>query len=50
MFKKSPPYPECISDINNIQIDNAKDIDAVMPMYNLYCIYYIILYCIIYIQ
>ena len=25
----------CISEINNIQIDNAKDIDIVMPMYNL---------------
>ena len=25
----------CISEINNTQIDNAKDIDIVMPMYNL---------------
>ena len=25
----------CISEINNIQVDNAKDIDIVMPMYNL---------------
>ena len=25
----------CISERNNTQIDNAKDIDMVMPMYNL---------------
>ena len=25
----------CISEINRTQIDNARDIDAVMPMYNL---------------
>ena len=25
----------CISEINNTEIDNAKDIDIVMPMYNL---------------
>ena len=24
-----------MSNINNIQIDNAKDIDVVVPMYNL---------------
>ena len=24
-----------MSEINNTQIDNAKDIDVVMPMYNL---------------
>ena len=28
-------YTNCISEINNTQIDNAKDIDIVMPMYNL---------------
>ena len=27
--------PECISEINNTQIDNAKYIDIVMPMCNL---------------
>ena len=26
---------DCISKINNTQVDNAKDIDLVMPMYNL---------------
>ena len=29
------PFSDCISEINNTQIDNAKDLDAVMPMYNL---------------
>ena len=29
------PLTNCISEINNTQIDNAKDIDIVMPMYNL---------------
>ena len=29
------PFTNCISEINNTQIDNAKDIDTVMPMYNL---------------
>ena len=25
----------CISEINNTQVDNAEDLDIVMPMYNL---------------
>ena len=29
------PFIKCISDINNTQVDNAKDIDIVTPMYNL---------------
>ena len=29
------PFTKCISRINNTEIDNAKDIDIVMPMYNL---------------
>ena len=29
------PFTNCIKDINKTQIDNAKDIDIVMPMYNL---------------
>ena len=29
------PFTYCISEINNTQTDNAKDIDIVMPMYNL---------------
>ena len=35
MFKNCAPFTNCISEINNMQIDNAKDIDIVMPMYNL---------------
>ena len=34
-FKNCTPFANCISEINNIQVDNAKDIDIVMPMYNL---------------
>ena len=29
------PFTNCISEINHTQVDNAKDIDIVMPMYNL---------------
>ena len=29
------PFTTCISEINNTQVDNAKDIDIIMPMYNL---------------
>ena len=35
IFKNCVPFTNCISEINNTQIDNAKDIDIVMPMYNL---------------
>ena len=34
-FKNCAPFTNCISEINNTQIGNAKDIDIVMPMYNL---------------
>ena len=34
-FKNCAPFTNCISEINNTQIDNAKDVDIVMPMYNL---------------
>ena len=30
-FKNCAPFISCISEINNAQIDNAKDIDIVMP-------------------
>ena len=33
-FKNCAPFIHCISEVNNIQIDNAKYIDVVMPMYN----------------
>ena len=35
IFKNCAPFTNCISEINNRQIENAKDIDIVMPMYNL---------------
>ena len=35
IFKNCAPFTNCISEINNTQADNAKDIDIVMPMYNL---------------
>ena len=34
-FKNCASFTNCISEINNIQIDNCKDIDTVMPLYNL---------------
>ena len=34
-FKNYAPFTNCISEINNTQINNAKDIDIVIPMYNL---------------
>ena len=35
IFKNCAPFTDCISKINNTQIDTPKDIDIVMPMYNL---------------
>ena len=35
IFKNYAPFTNCISEINNTLIDNAKHIDVVMPMYNL---------------
>ena len=35
VFKNCAPFTDYISEINNIQIDHAKDTDVVMPMYNL---------------
>ena len=35
LFKHCAPFTKCISRINNADIDNAQDIDIVMPMYNL---------------
>ena len=34
-FKNNAPFISCISKINNTLIDNAGDLDIVMPMYNL---------------
>ena len=35
VFKNCAPFTDCISKINNTQIDNAKHIDVIMPIYNL---------------
>ena len=34
-FQNFVPYTNCISRIYNTQVDDAHDIDVVMPMYNL---------------
>ena len=34
-FKNNAPFINCISKINDAKIDNAEDLDVVMPMYNL---------------
>ena len=34
-FKNCAPFTNCISEIHNTQVHNAKDIDIVMPIYNL---------------
>ena len=34
-FKNNTLFFNCISKVNGIQIDNAEDLDVVMPMYNL---------------
>ena len=33
--KNNAPFTNWISKINNVLIDNAEDLDVVMPMYNL---------------
>ena len=35
VFKKNAPFINCVSKINGVQIDNAEDLDVVIPMYNL---------------
>ena len=35
VFKNCALFTNCISEINNIQIDNPKEINVVMPMYDL---------------
>ena len=34
-FKNNVPFTNRISKINNVLIENAEDLDIVMPMYNL---------------
>ena len=35
IFKNCAAFTNCVSEINNTQVDNAKNIDIVVPMYNL---------------
>ena len=35
VFKNSAPFINCISKMNGVKIDNAEDLDVLMPMYNL---------------
>ena len=35
IFENCAPFTHCIGEINNTQIDNAKDIDIAIPKYNL---------------
>ena len=35
VFKNNAPFINCISKINGVKIDNAEDLDVLMPMYNL---------------
>ena len=42
IFRNFAPFIDCISEINNTQVDNAKYIDIVTPMFNLIFILIII--------
>ena len=35
IFKNYAPFTDCITEINNTQVDDTQKIDIVMPMYNL---------------
>ena len=35
MFNNYAPFTNCVSRINNTQVDDAHNINVVMPMYNL---------------
>ena len=35
-FKNNAPFTSCISKINNVLINNAEDLDIVMPVYNFF--------------
>ena len=43
IFKNCAPFNKCISRTNGTEIDNAQDIDTVMPMNNLIIILILIL-------
>ena len=33
VFKNNAPFINCVSKINGVKVDNAEDLDVVMPMY-----------------
>ena len=35
VFKNCAPFTDCINKMNNTQIDNANEINVVMPRYDL---------------
>ena len=35
IFKNCAPFTNCISEINDTHLDDAHDIDVVMPMYSI---------------
>ena len=35
-FKNNAPFINCVSKINGVKIDNAEDLDVVVPMYNFF--------------
>ena len=35
IFKNCAPFTDCITEINNTQVDDAQNIDVVTPMYNI---------------
>ena len=35
VFRNNAPFINCVLKINGVKIDNAEDLDVVMPMYNL---------------
>ena len=35
IFKHCAPFISCIKEMNNLEVNNPKDVDIVMPMYNL---------------
>ena len=35
ILKNSVPFSSCVSKINNTQVDNAENIETVLPIYNL---------------
>ena len=35
IFKNYAPFTDCITKINNTEVDDVQKIDVVMPMYNL---------------